>query len=192
MHYERKNVYCLYQYVLFTNQNSFGGGTSASYAFHQLRVPQNFTNGLTHSFQYFADGSPNGASSPAGGGTAEKPGAHNYVYWELQLYAITSSTSGPAANIYGAPVFVTASHISQSWNGATGVSGSILTATSYFYDKNGYITPNSILLLNVLRRNEDNMQSPYPGGGGAGSNIATGDYTGSVNLISFRYNWNTT
>ncbi len=169
----------IYGYLSFPNYNTNPpafGGLTASIAFHQMKSPLNYKNGLTHSFQYFAGGTNSG----------EVPGPNNYVYWQVNLFALTSSVASNS-NFFSSPVLVYSGSVTKSFSGAVGQSGSMETVTSSFNDPNGYITTSSLLFLTIIRLNTDITEYTNFGANPSGNST---DYTGSVNLVSSRYSWN--
>ena len=136
------------------------------YTVYQTRLPFNYSSGFTHSFQFAL-----GVGSTVDGlGTL-----HTSSYWEVRLYAITSSNN-VGANFIADPVLVEAKQLTWSLSGADADrTGSVFTTSSYFNDTNGYLTSNSIIILNVMRVST------------AETSTTTGDasdYTASCGLVS--------
>jgi hypothetical protein len=168
------NSFQSYYYLQFPSRDG-GGIHDWGYGTHVFRLPFNFSGSLTHSFQYIDTG------DQALGGNGEIPNSvtSSKAYWEVKLYAVTSSNS-PTASFLNAPALVEKKVITQSLIGGNPASsGSVWSTSSYFNDPNGYLTNNSLIILNLIR-----VSTVEVGSGGDMS-----DYSASLGLVSSQYRW---
>ena len=168
--------YVPFYYIRMPSYDELAGSNHPwKYTSYQLKLPFNFSNGLTYSFQYF-EPCFGGILGGVGSGTKS-----NKSYWEIRLFSITSSIQ-TGSNFWN-PVLVSNQKYTWSMNTVNTPpnSGSIFSTSSYLSDPSGFLTRDSLVILNLYR--VSSLEVSTTGGDGT-------DYTASLGLLSSQFKWN--
>lgn len=161
---------CIIRYINFYGDGL--DGTTSRWVGYSGKIPSNFINGFTYSFQYFDFGTNAGAGG-------ERPNTVNKVYWDAELWVVSDSTLITSTIDY--PILIERKQLTQSFAGVTHDSRSIINMTLMFNDPSNNITNKSLYSLLLARINSN------------GTSHQSGDqsnYSGSIGILSSKVIYN--